>query len=126
MACLRPIAPDDGFAGRTPWDRSALAAADHIKEYANIMPYFVCARWPVPRRLYSLERELASTAWLGIIRPPGRSALPWHCLCSKEVEDDEDDIAERAVRFGGVAVGTARMVARRSSLAEHSACHHTR
>src|SRR5215831_10642759 len=31
MACLRPIAPDDGFAGRTPWDRSALAAADrHI------------------------------------------------------------------------------------------------
>ena len=71
-------------------------------------------------------KRVASTAWLGIIRPPDRSALPWHCLCSKEVEDDEDDIAERAVHFGGVAVGTARMVARRSSLAEYSACHHTR
>lgn len=42
-------------------------------------------------------KRVASTAWLGIIRPPDRSALPWHCLCSKEVEDDEDDIAERAV-----------------------------
>jgi len=71
-------------------------------------------------------KRVASTAWLGIIRPPDRSALPWHCLCSKEVEDDEDDIAERAVHFGGVAVGTARMVARRSSLAEYSGCHHTR
>ena len=32
-----------------------------------------------------------------------------------------DDIAERAVQLGGVAEGTARMVARRSSLAEYPA-----
>src|SRR5262249_23190241 len=70
MACLRPIAPDDGFAGRTPWDRSALAAADHIKEYANIMPYFVCARWPVPRRLYSLEREKEDCLWMLLADKP--------------------------------------------------------
>jgi hypothetical protein len=75
---------------------------------------------------HNQAKRVASTAWLGIIRPPDRSALPWHCLCRKEVEDDEDDIVKRALHFGGVAVGTARMVARRSSLAEYSACHHTR
>ena len=32
-----------------------------------------------------------------------------------------DDIAERAVQLGGVAEGTARMVAKRSSLAEYPA-----
>ena len=42
-------------------------------------------------------KRVASTAWLGIIRPPDRSALPWHCLCKREMEDDMDDIAERAV-----------------------------
>jgi starvation-inducible DNA-binding protein len=35
------------------------------------------------------------------------------------VEDYVDDIAERAVQLGGVANGTARMVAQRSSLAEY-------
>jgi starvation-inducible DNA-binding protein len=35
------------------------------------------------------------------------------------VEDYVDDIAERAVQLGGVAEGTARMAARRSSLAEY-------
>src|SRR5262249_39610530 len=69
MACLRPIAPDDGFAGRTPWDQSALAAADHNK-YANIMPYFVCARWPVPRRLNSLEREKEDCLWMLLADKP--------------------------------------------------------
>ena len=37
------------------------------------------------------------------------------------VEDYMDEIAERAVQLGGVAEGTARMVARRSSLAEYPA-----
>src|SRR5262245_26123599 len=40
---------------------------------------------------------------------------------NEEVEDYVDDIAERAVQLGGVAEGTARMVARRSSLAEYPA-----
>jgi starvation-inducible DNA-binding protein len=40
---------------------------------------------------------------------------------SEEVEDYVDDIAERAVQLGGVAEGTARMVAKRSSLGEYPA-----
>ena len=40
---------------------------------------------------------------------------------NEEVEDYVDDIAERAVQLGGVAQGTARMVAKRSSLAEYPA-----
>ena len=38
---------------------------------------------------------------------------------NEAVEDYVDDIAERAVQLGGVAEGTARMVAKRSSLAEY-------
>src|ERR1700730_6596735 len=37
------------------------------------------------------------------------------------VEDYVDDIAERAVQLGGVAEGTARMVAKRTSLSEYPA-----
>ena len=40
---------------------------------------------------------------------------------NKEVEAYVDDIAERAVQLGGVAEGTARMVAQRSALAEYPA-----
>jgi starvation-inducible DNA-binding protein len=40
---------------------------------------------------------------------------------NEHVEDYVDDIAERAVQLGGVAEGTARMVAKRSSLAEYPA-----
>jgi starvation-inducible DNA-binding protein len=40
---------------------------------------------------------------------------------NEEVEDYVDDIAERAVQLGGIAEGTARMVAKRSSLAEYPA-----
>ena len=40
---------------------------------------------------------------------------------NEEVEDYVDLIAERAVQLGGVAEGTARMVAKRSSLAEYPA-----
>jgi starvation-inducible DNA-binding protein len=40
---------------------------------------------------------------------------------NEEVEEYVDDIAERAVQLGGAAEGTARMVARRSSLTEYPA-----
>ena len=40
---------------------------------------------------------------------------------NEEVEDYVDDVAERAVQLGGVAAGTARMVAKRSSLSEYPA-----
>jgi starvation-inducible DNA-binding protein len=38
---------------------------------------------------------------------------------NEEVEDYVDDIAERIVQLGGVAEGTTRMVAKRSSLTEY-------
>jgi starvation-inducible DNA-binding protein len=40
---------------------------------------------------------------------------------NEEVEDYVDDIAERVVQLGGVAEGTARMIAKRSLLAEYPA-----
>src|SRR5580698_6296918 len=40
---------------------------------------------------------------------------------NEAVEDYVDDIAERAVQLGGMAEGTARMVAKRSTLAEYPA-----
>jgi starvation-inducible DNA-binding protein len=40
---------------------------------------------------------------------------------NEAVEDYVDDIAERAVQLGGVAEGTARMAAKRSSLGEYPA-----
>src|SRR3954451_5384225 len=40
---------------------------------------------------------------------------------NEEVEDYVDDIAERAVQLGGTAEGTARAVAKRSSLPEYPA-----
>ena len=40
---------------------------------------------------------------------------------NEAVEEYVDEIAERAVQLGGVAEGTARMVAMRSSLAEYPA-----
>src|SRR5215471_14459740 len=52
----------------------------------------------------------------------GPSFIALHELFDKineEVEDYVDDLAERAVQLGGVAEGTARMAARRSSLAEY-------
>ena len=38
---------------------------------------------------------------------------------NEDLEDYVDDIAERAVQLGGVAEGTARMVAKRTSLTEY-------
>ena len=40
---------------------------------------------------------------------------------NEDVEDYVDDVAERAVQLGGVAEGTARMAAKRSSLNEYPA-----
>jgi starvation-inducible DNA-binding protein len=40
---------------------------------------------------------------------------------NEDVEDYVDDLAERAVQLGGVAEGTARMAAKRSSLSEYPA-----
>ena len=40
---------------------------------------------------------------------------------NEDVEEYVDEIAERAVQLGGVAEGTARMVAKRSSLTEYPA-----
>jgi starvation-inducible DNA-binding protein len=40
---------------------------------------------------------------------------------NEDVEDYVDEIAERAVQLGGVAEGTARLVAKRSSLSEYPA-----
>jgi starvation-inducible DNA-binding protein len=54
----------------------------------------------------------------------GPSFISLHLLFDKindAVEDYVDEIAERAVQLGGVAEGTARMVAKRSSLAEYPA-----
>jgi starvation-inducible DNA-binding protein len=54
----------------------------------------------------------------------GPSFIALHELFDKvndEVEDYVDEIAERAVQLGGVAEGTARMVAKRSSLPEYPA-----
>ena len=54
----------------------------------------------------------------------GPNFISLHLLFDKindAVEDYVDEIAERAVQLGGVAEGTARMVAKRSSLAEYPA-----
>ena len=54
----------------------------------------------------------------------GPSFIALHELFDKiyeDVADYVDTIAERAVQLGGVAEGTARMVAKRSSLAEYPA-----
>jgi starvation-inducible DNA-binding protein len=52
----------------------------------------------------------------------GANFIALHELFDKineEIEDYVDDIAERVVQLGGVAEGTARMVAKRSSLSEY-------
>jgi starvation-inducible DNA-binding protein len=54
----------------------------------------------------------------------GPNFISLHLLFDKindDVEDYVDEIAERAVQLGGVAEGTARMVAQRSSLAKYPA-----
>ena len=40
---------------------------------------------------------------------------------NEDVEDYVDDLAERAVQLGGIAEGTARMAAKRSTLTEYPA-----
>src|SRR5260370_5021491 len=54
----------------------------------------------------------------------GPNFIALHELFDKingDVEEYVDEIAERAVQLGGIAEGTARMVAKRSSLSEYPA-----
>src|SRR6201997_1594579 len=67
-----------------------------------------------------LQTQIKQAHW----NVKGPSFIALHELFDKineEVEDYVDDIAERAVQLGGVAEGTARMVAKRSSLSEYPA-----
>src|SRR5262245_64835981 len=67
-----------------------------------------------------LETQTKQAHWN--VKGPNFIAL--HELFDKindAVEDYVDEIAERAVQLGGVAEGTARMVAKRTSLAEYPA-----
>ena len=67
-----------------------------------------------------LQTQVKQAHWN--VKGPNFIAL--HELFDKindDVENYVDEIAERAVQLGGVAEGTARMVARRSSLAEYPA-----
>src|SRR5438128_4076317 len=67
-----------------------------------------------------LQTQIKQAHW----NVKGPTFIALHELFDKineEVEDYVDDIAERAVQLGGVAEGTARTVAKRSSLAEYPA-----
>ena len=67
-----------------------------------------------------LETQTKQAHWN--VKGPNFIAL--HELFDKindDVEDYVDEIAERAVQLGGMAEGTARMVAKRTSLAEYPA-----
>jgi starvation-inducible DNA-binding protein len=67
-----------------------------------------------------LQTQIKQAHWN--VKGPNFIAL--HELFDKineEVEDYVDEIAERAVQLGGIAQGTTRMVAKRSSLPEYPA-----
>jgi starvation-inducible DNA-binding protein len=67
-----------------------------------------------------LQTQMKQAHWN--VKGPNFIAL--HELFDKineEVKDYVDDIAERAVQLGGIAEGTARMAAKRSSLTEYPA-----
>ena len=67
-----------------------------------------------------LERQAKQAHW----NVKGPNFISLHELFDKineDVKDYVDDIAERAVQLGGVAEGTARTVAKRSSLSEYPA-----
>ena len=65
-----------------------------------------------------LQTQVKQAHWN--VKGPNFIAL--HELFDKingDVQEYVDEIAERAVQLGGVALGTARMVAKRSTLAEY-------
>src|SRR5437773_3476295 len=65
-----------------------------------------------------LQTQLKQAHW----NVKGPTFIALHELFDKiqaEVAGYADDLAERAVQLGGVALGTAREVAKRSSLAEY-------
>jgi starvation-inducible DNA-binding protein len=89
-----------------------------------------CRRRSAPRRSSCSTRgwPTAPTSRRKPSRPTGNvkglNFIALHELfdgINEDVEDYVDDIAERAVQLGGVAEGTARMVAKRSSLREYPA-----
>jgi starvation-inducible DNA-binding protein len=68
----------------------------------------------------ALQTQVKQAHW----NVKGPNFISLHLLFDKindDVENYVDEIAERAVQLGGVAEGTARMVAKRSSLAEYPA-----
>src|SRR6266446_3335538 len=67
-----------------------------------------------------LQTQIKQAHW----NVKGPSFIALHELFDKindDVEEFVDEIAERAVQLGGVAEGTARMVAKRSALPEYPA-----
>jgi len=67
-----------------------------------------------------LQTQMKQAHWN--VKGPNFIAL--HELFDKineDVEDYVDDVAERAVQLGGIAEGTARLAAKRSSLSEYPA-----
>jgi len=65
-----------------------------------------------------LQTQIKQAHW----NVKGPQFIALHQLFGKineDVEDYVDDIAERAVQLGGIAEGTARMAAQRSSLREY-------
>ena len=67
-----------------------------------------------------LKTQLKQAHW----NVKGPTFLQLHELFDKvaaDVETYADDLAERAVQLGGVALGSARVVAKKSSLAEYPA-----
>jgi starvation-inducible DNA-binding protein len=65
-----------------------------------------------------LQTQIKQAHW----NVKGPTFISLHLLFDKindDVENYVDEIAERAVQLGGVAQGTARMVAKRSTLAEY-------
>src|SRR5262249_55534756 len=67
-----------------------------------------------------LQKQVKQAHW----NVKGPNFISLHLLFDKindDVENYVDEIAERAVQLGGGAEGTARMVAKRSSLAEDPA-----
>jgi len=87
-----------------------------------------CPKEPAARRLscstlgdaIDLQTQTKQAHW----NVKGPSFIALHELFDKineDVEDYVDDIAERALQLGGVAEGTARMAAKRSSHNEYPA-----
>ena len=93
------------------------AAIEDFKEAKEADPELLNARLA---DAIDLQTQTKHAHWN--VKGPNFIAL--HELFDKineDVEDYVDDIAERAVQLGGIAEGTARLAAKRSSLSEYPA-----